>query len=174
MLACSSCWNWNGGTLNTVLMLPEPVSSAMVASGGDIDTVRLSSFAKFSSPNAAAAAICSTTACTDTFTEGTAMRSRWEKSLIDLIAGLELLSRNGCELSAQIPFTSNEVPCVLSHSVISPGTPPLTMSVEFDSSASFIADGPLKRCQETVKSFKPRCVAYFSINLSRFITLNCR
>src|SRR5947199_195197 len=35
MLACASCWNWNGGTLNTVLMLPEPVSSAMVESAGD-------------------------------------------------------------------------------------------------------------------------------------------
>src|SRR5436309_8505441 len=174
MLFCCSCWNWKGGTLNTALMLPEPVSSAMVASGGDIDTVSESSFAKLSSPKAAAAAICSTTACTDTFTDGTAIRSRSEKSLIDLIAGLEVLSRNGCELSAQIPLTSNEVPWVLSHSVISPGTPPLTMSVEFDSSASFIADGPLKRCHDTVKSFTPRCVAYFSISLSRFITLNCR
>src|SRR5438876_409634 len=38
---------------------------------------------------------------------------------------------------------------------------PLTMSVEFDSSASFIATGPLKRCQETLKSFNPRCVAHF-------------
>ena len=102
------------------------------------------------------------------------MRSRSEKSLIDLIAGLEVLSRNGCELSAQIPLTSNEVPCVLSHSVIRPGTPPATMSVEPDSSASFIAAGPLKRCQETLKSFKPRCPAYFSISLSRFMTLNCR
>ena len=89
------------------------------------------------------------------------MRSRSEKSLIDLISGLEVLSRNGCELSAQIPLTSNEVPCVLSHSVIRPGTPPVTMSVEPDSSASFIAAGPLKRCQETLKSFKPRCVGIF-------------
>ena len=67
-----------------------------------------------------------------------------------------MLSRNGCEESAQIPLTSNEVPWVLSHSVIRPGTPPVTMSVEFDSSASFIATGPLKRCQETLKSFRPR------------------
>ena len=102
------------------------------------------------------------------------MRSRSVKSLIDLMSGLAVLSRNGCELSAQMPLTSNEVPCVLSHSVIRPGTPPLTMSVEFDSSASFIATGPLKRCQETLKSFRPRCVAYFSISLSRFMTLNCR
>src|SRR3954463_5587022 len=174
MLACASCWNWNGGTLNTALMLPEPVNSAIVESGGDIETVTGSSLAKFSSPKAAAAAICKTTACTDTFTEGTAMRSRSEKSLIDLIAGLEVLSRNGCELNAEIPFTSKEVPWVLSHSVTSPGTPPLTMSVELDSSASFIAEGPLKRCQETVKSFKSRCAAYFSISLSRFMTLNCR
>jgi hypothetical protein len=48
------------------------------------------------------------------------------------------------------------------------------MSVEFDSSASFIATGPLKRCQETLKSFRPRCVAYFSISRSRFMTLNCK
>ena len=85
-----------------------------------------------------------------------------------------MLSRNGCELSAQMPLTSNEVPCVLSHSVIRPGTPPLTMSVEFDSSASFIATGPLNRCQDTLKSFRPRCVAYFSISPSRFMMLNCR
>ena len=65
-----------------------------------------------------------------------------------------MLSRNGCEQSAQMPLTSNEVPMVLSHSVIRPGTPPATMSVEPDSSASFIAAGPLKRCQETLKSFK--------------------
>ena len=94
--------------------------------------------------------------------------------MIDLISGLEVLSKNGCELSAQMPLTSNEVPIVLSHSVISPGTPPATMSVEPDSSASFIAAGPLKRCQETLKSFNPRCAAYFSISLSRFMTLNCR
>jgi hypothetical protein len=90
------------------------------------------------------------------------------------MSGLAVFSKNGCELSAQMPLTSNEVPWVLSHSVIRPGTPPLTMSVEPDSSASFIATGPLKRCQETLKSFRPRCVAYFSISLSRFMTLNCR
>ena len=90
------------------------------------------------------------------------------------MSGLAVLRRNGCELSAQIPLTSNDVPCVLSHSVIRPGTPPLTISVEFDNNASFIATGPLKRCQETLKSFKPRWVAYFSISLSRFMTLNCR
>jgi hypothetical protein len=94
--------------------------------------------------------------------------------LIDLMSGLAVLSRNGCEDNAQMPLTSNAVPCVLSHSVIRPGTPPLTMSVEFDSSASFIATGPLKRCQDTLKSFKPRCAAYFSISLSRFMMLNCR
>src|SRR3954468_10401326 len=174
MFFCGSCWNWNGGTLNTELTPPAPLSIAMVASGGDIDTVSGSSLAKLASPNASAAAICSTTACTETLIEGTAMRSRSPKSLIDLISGLEVFSRNGCELKAQMPLTSNEVPLVLSHKVISPGTPPLTMSVEFDSSASFIADGPLKRCQDTVKSLTPRCVAYFSISLSRFITLNCR
>ena len=102
------------------------------------------------------------------------MRSRSLKSLMDLMSGLAVLSRNGCKLSAQIPLTSNDVPCVLSHNVIRPGTPPLTMSVEFDSNASFIATGPLKRCQETLKSFRPRWVAYFSISLSRFMTLNCR
>src|SRR3954454_22258223 len=113
-------------------MLPEPVNSAIVESGGDIETVSGSSLAKFSSPNAAAAAICSTTACTDTLTEGTAIRSRSEKSLIDLMAGFELLTQHGCELRADIPCPSDEAPCVLSHSVISPGTPPLTMSVELD------------------------------------------
>ena len=38
----SSCWNWNGGTLNTLLISLAPESSATVESGGDIDTVRLS------------------------------------------------------------------------------------------------------------------------------------
>ena len=97
----------------------------------------------------------------------------------EVLDGLDIriggVEQNGCELSAQIPLTSNDVPCVLSHSVISPGTPPLTMSVELDSSASFIATGPLKRCQETLKSFRPRLRRRTSRSaLSRFMTLNCR
>src|SRR5439155_1277415 len=45
MLICSSCWNWNGGTLKAELTPSAPLRSAMVASGGDIDTVSGSSFA---------------------------------------------------------------------------------------------------------------------------------
>ena len=40
----SSCCCWNGGTLNTQVMSAEPVISAMVASGGDIETVSASYF----------------------------------------------------------------------------------------------------------------------------------
>src|SRR5437763_1599344 len=62
----SSCCCWNGGTLNTAEISPPPLSSAMVDSGGVIDTVRESSLAKLACPNALAAAIWSAIACTGT------------------------------------------------------------------------------------------------------------
>src|SRR5438552_824804 len=65
----SSCWYWNGGTLNTLVIPAESLNNAIVASGGDMPTVRGSSLAKFASPHCLAAAICSIIACTDTFTD---------------------------------------------------------------------------------------------------------
>src|SRR5665213_441907 len=74
-LGLSSCWNWNGGTLKTDVTSELPLSSAMVASGGVIDTVSGSSLANSLGPNALAAAICRVIACTDDFTAGTAILS---------------------------------------------------------------------------------------------------
>ena len=45
----------------------ESLNNAIVASGGDMPTVRGSSLAKFASPHCLAAAISSIIACTDTF-----------------------------------------------------------------------------------------------------------
>src|SRR6185295_4564322 len=123
-LLSSSCWYWNGGTLNAAVICAPPLSNATVASGGVIDTVSGSSFSNSFSPNALDAAICSVRACTDDFTAGTAMRSLSLKSLMVLILGSRVLSRNGCELSAEMPRTSCGVPLVRAHNVSRPGTPP--------------------------------------------------
>ena len=66
----SSCWYWNGGTLNTLVISEASLSSAMVASGGDMPTVSGSSLAKLAWPHCLAAAICSIIACTETLTAG--------------------------------------------------------------------------------------------------------
>ena len=146
----------------------------MVASGGDIDTVIGSSLPKLFSPHSFAAAICSATACTETFTAGTAMRSESFRSAIDLMLSERVLSRNGCAESAEMPRTSFGVPLVRFHSVSSPGTPPATTSIESEISALFIASGPLKVDHAIFTSFRPSAAACFSRSLSCSITLNCR
>ena len=50
--------------------------TATAAVGCPIDTVNASSAVRLSAPNACAAAICSTIACTEILTAGTAMRLR--------------------------------------------------------------------------------------------------
>src|SRR6185437_15784092 len=96
-----------------------PPSKATVASGGDIDTVSLSSLSKSFWPKVLATAICNMIACTATLTDGTAMRSLSFRSLTVLTSGLRQLSKNGCELSAETPRTSCGVPLVFAHSVSS-------------------------------------------------------
>jgi hypothetical protein len=160
----SSCCCWNGGTLNARSTSPPPLSSAMVASGGGIDTVKVSSLAKFSEPNVFAAAICSMMAWIETLTAGTAMRSVSLMSASDLIAGLRVLSRNGCEDIAAIPRTSFVVPFVFDHNSRRPGAPPDAMSMVPDSKASLTAAGPLKVSQETVTSDSPSARACFSMS----------
>ena len=71
----SSCWYWKGGTLNTLAISEASLSSAMVASGGDMPTVSGSSLAKLACPHCFAAAICNIIACTEIFTAGTAILS---------------------------------------------------------------------------------------------------
>src|SRR5215467_1061923 len=51
----SSCWFWNGGTLKTLAISPDPLSRATVASGGDMPMVIGSSVAKLARPHALAA-----------------------------------------------------------------------------------------------------------------------
>ena len=136
----------------------------MVASGGVIDTVSVSSLAKSLAPKALAAAICNVMACTETFTAGTAMRSLGLKSLMVLMSGSRLLSRNGCELSAEMPRTSCGVPLVCAHSVSRPGTPPEPISILPDISASLTAVGPLNLNHDTFTSGMPSALACFSMS----------
>ena len=138
-------------------------SSPIVASGGDSEIVSGSSLAKFCFPNAAAAAISRVTAWTETLTAGTAILSLSVKSRMVLILGLRVLSRKGCELSAEMPRTSCAVPRVFAHSVTRPGTPPATMSTPPAMRASFIAFGPLNVAQVTLTLSRPRAFACFSM-----------
>ena len=85
-----------------------------------------------------------------------------------------VLSRNGCDDSAEMPRTSFCVPLVRAQSVSRPGTPPATMSIESEISALFIASGPLKVDHAIFTSFSPSAVACFSRSFSCSITLNCR
>ena len=63
-----------------------------------------------------------------------------------------MLSRIGCDEKAVTPFTAFAVPCVRAQIVSRPGTPPETMSIEPESSASFIAAGLLKVAHTTFTS----------------------
>ncbi len=90
------------------------------------------------------------------------------------MVSLRVLSRNGCEDSAEMPRTSFCVPLVRFHSVSSPGTPPATMSTESEISASFMALGPLKVDQAIFTSFRPSAAPCFSRSFSCSMTLNCR
>ena len=66
--------------------------TATAAVGCPIDTVNASSAVRLSAPNVFAAAICSTIACTEIFTAGTAMRSLSVKSRSVFTAGLRVTS----------------------------------------------------------------------------------
>ena len=136
----------------------------MVASGGDIDTVCVSSLANSFGPKALAAAICNMMACTETFTAGSAIWSLGLKSLMVLTSGSRLLSKNGCELSAEMPRTSCGVPLVFAHSTSRPGTPPDAISIVPDNSASLTAAGPLNFSQDTFTSGMPSSLACFSMS----------
>src|SRR6186997_2927709 len=72
------------------------------------------------------------------------MRSLSLKSLMVLMAGSRLLSRKGCELSAEMPRTSCGVPLVRDHSTSRPGTPPEPTS-KLPGEADFLR---LRRCHE--------------------------
>ena len=125
----SSCWYWNGGTLKTLVISVESLNSAIVASGGDMPTVSGSSLAKLLCPHCLAAAICSIIACTEILTAGSAILSLSVKSVMLLTLGLRVLSRNGCDENAAMPFTAFAVPCVRAQIVSRPGTPPETISM---------------------------------------------
>ncbi len=100
-----------------------------------------SSFDHWSAPKASAAAICSTIACVETLTVGTAILSFGPKSLIDLILGSRLISVIGCAEVATMPLTP---PRVRSHSSRRLPVPVLRMSTLPASSASVCAPPPLK------------------------------
>ena len=68
-----------------------PDSSAVCASGCDIETVNASSFPCWPSPKIFSAAICSVTAWTDTLTAGSAILSFSVKSFSDFTFGLRVL-----------------------------------------------------------------------------------
>src|SRR5205807_776198 len=147
-----SYWIWNGGTLKAAEICAPPLSRATVASGGVIDTVSGSRVSKDLMPYAFDAAICSVIACTEERTAGPAMRSVSLKSLMVLIAGSRLLSKNGCELSAEMPRTSCGVSLVRDHKTSRPGTPPEPTSIFPEMTASLTAVGPLKVNHETFTS----------------------
>jgi hypothetical protein len=73
--------------VKTQLISAEPDSKAMVASGGDIDTVSESQRLNALIPNALAAAACNVTACAETFTAGSAIFLQRSISSNDRIAG---------------------------------------------------------------------------------------
>ena len=72
------------------------------------------------------------------------MRSLSLKSLMVLIAGSRLLSKTGCEVSAEMPRTSCGVPLVRDHSTSRPGTPPEPTSRLPEISASLTAVGSVE------------------------------
>ena len=113
-------------------------------------------------------------ACTETFTAGTAILSCSVKSATLLTLGLRVLSRTGCEVNAAMPLIALAVPCVRAQIVSRPGTPPETISIEPDNSASFMAAGLLKVAHTTLTSGMPSALACFSSNWCCSITLNCR
>src|SRR5258708_25550743 len=121
-----------------------PLISPIVESGGERDSVSESSLSYLSVPNALAAAICNVTAWTETLMVGRAMRSAGVKSATPWMRGSREFSRKGCELSAEIPLISSDVPLVFAHSVIRAGTPPAAISTEVDISASVTAAGGLE------------------------------
>src|SRR5258708_31500307 len=113
----------------------------MVESGGEGERVSASSVSYLSVRKALAAAIGNVTAWTETLMVGRAMRSAGVKSATPWMRGSRVFSRKGCELSAEIPLISSDVPLVFAHSVIRAGTPPAAISTEFDSSASLAVAG---------------------------------
>ena len=137
-------------------------------------TVSGSSLAKLLCPHCLAAAICSIIACTEILTVGSAILSLSVKSVMLLTLGLRVLSRNGCDENAAMPFTAFAVPCVRAQIVSRPGTPPETISMDPDSSASFIAAGLLKVAHTTFTSGIPAALACFSSRRCLSMTLNCR
>ncbi len=156
-------------------MIPaDPVSSAVVASGGDSDTVSGSRRANSASPHCLAAAICSTSAWIDTFTAGTAILSRSERSVIAFTSGTREFSRIACDESPATPLATIDVPCVFAQSVSSPGTPPDTTSTESEMSALFIWSGPLNVTQVDFTPGRPSAAACFSTRPRCSITLNWR
>src|SRR5262249_57642991 len=102
--------------------------------------------------------------CREEGTGGTGMRSGYWKSLMVLMAGSRLLSRNGCELSAAMPRTSCAVPLLRDHRTSRPGTPPEPMSILPEINASLTAVGPLKVNHETFTSLSPSALACFSMS----------
>ena len=71
-MPCAISFSWNGGEPKWAVISDFPDISACCASGCDIVTVNASSLFCWPGPNACSAAICSVTACTDTFTAGNA------------------------------------------------------------------------------------------------------
>jgi hypothetical protein len=125
-------------------------------------TVNGSSLPNCSRPHCLAAAICNITACTETFTAGTAILSLSVKSVMFFTLALRVLSRIGCDENAATPLTAFALPRVRAQTVSRPGTPPATMSIDPERSASFIAAGLLKVAHTTFGSGMPAILECFS------------
>ena len=160
-----------GGDVKWLLISPAPDMKATMPSLWVIDTVRGSSLSLLASPNSLAAHICSSVACSDTFTAGNAILSFSVKSRMPLMWSLRVLSCSGMKFSPVTPLTC---PPVLAQMVAIPVGPRHTKSTLPESSASFITSLERKVAQVTFTSPRPCALACFSTSFWSSITISCR
>ncbi len=159
--SCSSrCWN--GGSEKWLLISLCGLASAATASGWPSWTVSGSSLVAFSGPKAFLAAIWSSTACEETFTEGRAILSLPEKSPRVFTSGLRVSSSIGVVPTPHRPFTSPRVRSLSSSMLVEPLS---TMSILPESSASLPAAPLVRLTHSTATSPRPAALACFSISL---------